>query len=75
VLGPVLRDGFALSAAGDPQPFTGVVAAVPGVLAPAASPAERGHVLGAFGRLPPHPEVAPAMTRLADASGTFLASP
>jgi 2-haloacid dehalogenase len=63
----VLRDGFALSAAGDAVPFADVAEATLATLAPAAPAADRAEVLDTFTRLPAHPDVAPAISRLADA--------
>lgn len=61
-----LRDGFALSAAGDYRPFAEV--AVAAMEAVAGLTAEQGRaVLGAFRLLDPHPDVEPALAALADA--------
>lgn len=62
-----LRDGFALAAAGDHQPFPAVAASALRVLAPGDSDDERRAVLDAFTRLSAHPDAAPAMERLSAA--------
>lgn len=62
-----LRDGFALAAAGDHQPFPAVAASALRVLAPGGSDADRQAVLDAFTRLAAHPDAAPAMERLSGA--------
>jgi 2-haloacid dehalogenase len=59
-----LRDGFALAAAGDHQPFPAVASSALRVLAPGRSDAARRAVLEAFTRLPAHADAAPAMERL-----------
>lgn len=82
-----LRDGFALAAAGDYQPFPAVASSALRALAPGSDDAVRQAVLEAFQRLPAHPDAAPAMERLvaagvrvvtltnggADATGRLLA--
>lgn len=63
----LLRDGFALAAAGGHQPFREVAASALRGLAPGSEEAERQAVLDVFGHLPAHPDAAPAIERLVDA--------
>lgn len=63
----LLRDGFALAAAGGHQPFQKVAASALRGLAPGSDDAERQAVLDAFGHLPAHPDAAPAIERLVSA--------
>ncbi|MFP3899745.1 MAG: HAD-IA family hydrolase [Acidimicrobiia bacterium] len=63
----LLRDGFALAAAGDHRPFRSVAASALDGLAPGSGDAEREAVLDAFSRLPPQPDAAPAVERLVSA--------
>ena len=63
----LLRDGFALSAAGGHQPFREVAASALRALAPGSEDAEQQAVLDAFGHLPALPDAAPAFERLVDA--------
>ena len=63
----LLRDGFALAAAGGHQPFREVAASALRGLAPGGEDAERQAVLDAFGHLPAHLDAAPAIERLVDA--------
>lgn len=60
----LLRDGFALAAAGGHQPFRAVAAGALRELAPASDDAERRAVLDAFADLPARPDAAPAIERL-----------
>ncbi|MGE0141554.1 MAG: haloacid dehalogenase type II [Ilumatobacteraceae bacterium] len=69
----LLRDAFALAASGEYRPFAEVAQASLAVVAPALSPHERRDVLGAFGRLPVHPDAVEAFERLrAEQVGTVL---
>ncbi len=63
----LLRDAFALGTTGDVRPFREVADAALGSLHPTLAPDQRGAVLDAFGTLDPHPDVAPALSRVADA--------
>ncbi len=63
-----LRNGFALTAAGQYRSFPEVARQALVSLAPdRISPAEADELLGAFGALEPHPEVRAALTALRDA--------
>ncbi len=63
-----LRDGFALSAAGDFRPFPEVAAAALRSVSHRSLDDETvQHVLGGFRELEPHPDVEPALRRLRDA--------
>lgn len=69
-----LRDGMALSAAGDYVPFRDVaVAALHTLTSDRLSDEEAGQVLAGFESLPPHPDVLPALKRLA-AAGVRMAT-
>ncbi|ORB95403.1 haloacid dehalogenase, type II [Mycobacterium persicum] len=69
----LLRDGIALSLAGDYQPFPVVAAAALRTLARDELDEDAvGHVMAGFGALPPPPDAEPAMRTLAD-SGISLA--
>lgn len=61
-----LRDGFALCAAGDYRPFAEVATAAMAATA-GLEPEQAADVLAAFRDLDPHPDVEPALRRLADA--------
>ncbi|NIZ91993.1 haloacid dehalogenase type II [Kineococcus rubinsiae] len=68
----VLRDGFALLAAGTPAPFADVARAAAltvlhGVVDDAALPGAADRLVAALGELPPHPDVAPGLRALAGA--------
>lgn len=63
----ILRDGFALAAAGDQQPFQDIARAALGALAPSASGQQSERVLASFGQLPPHRDAEPALAELAAA--------
>lgn len=63
----LLRDGFALAAAGGHQPFREVAASALRGLAPGGDDVDRQAVLDAFGHLPAHLDAAPAIERLVDA--------
>lgn len=63
----VLRDGFALCAAGDYRPFAELGAAQLRELDRRLSAADAEHVLAGFAELDPHPDVEPALRRLAEA--------
>ena len=68
----LLRDGFALLAAGAPAPFADVARAAAltllhGVVADEELPGAAEALVGAVGGLPPHPDVAPGLRALADA--------
>jgi len=74
----VLRDGFALLAAGTPVPLADVARAAAltvlhGVVDEAALPAAADRLVAALGELPPHPDVAPGLRALA-AAGLRLAT-
>lgn len=63
-----LRDGMALSAAGDYAPFREVAAAaLSTVTGGRLSDADVAHVLDGFASLPAHPDAEPAARRLAEA--------
>lgn len=74
----LLRDGFALTAAGTNPPFADVGTAVlAGLLAAAGHPAERAEadaaaVTAGLADLPLHPDVEPGIERLADAGITMV---
>lgn len=61
----LLRDGFALAAADDHAPFGALAQSTLDSLAPAATTADHDRLVDAFGRLPAHPDAAPALRRLA----------
>jgi 2-haloacid dehalogenase len=61
----LLRDGFARSLAGSALPFREVAVGALEVTAPSLAPDERDAVLAAFGNLAAHPDVEPALQRLA----------
>lgn len=63
----LLRDAFALGATGVARPFRAVAAAALGSAHPVLSPDQVDEVLDAFAILDPHPDVAPALTRVAEA--------
>lgn len=63
----LLRDGFALAAAGSYKPFSEIVTAVLAALAPDASRDERSQVQRAFEQLPPYPDAEGALAKLSDA--------
>lgn len=63
----VLRDGFALAAAGDHRGFAEVASSVLDQLAAGSDEPRRHAVLSAFSELPPHPDAAPALEALTDA--------
>jgi 2-haloacid dehalogenase len=65
----LLRDGFALTAAGDFRRFPDVARAALVALAPHTTTDERQHVLDVFTDLPAHSDVTPALQRLT-AAGT-----
>lgn len=74
----VLRDGFALTAGGAPQPFADVAAAAARTLlsphvGPDALEGAAQALVGAVGELPLHPDVATGLAALA-ASGTRVAA-
>ena len=62
----LLRDGFALAAAGGCRPFPDVARSVLAALAPDRGDDAIGDVLGAFGRLPAYPDAEPALRALVD---------
>jgi 2-haloacid dehalogenase len=64
--GRLLRDGFALAAAGGFHPFRDVAGSALVGVAPQASEAQRDAVMAAFGRLPAHPDAEAAMGRLSE---------
>ena len=84
----LLRDGFALAAAGSYRPFGEIAASALADLAPAATEDQRARVRDAFRELPPHPDAEPALAKLtaagvkvctltnggADATSTLLAN-
>ncbi len=64
----LLRDGMALTLAGDYEPFPRVAAGALRTLAGGALDDDAvGHVLAGFGELPAHPDAEPAMRTLAEA--------
>lgn len=64
----LLRDGMALTLAGDYESFPRVASAALRTLARGnLSEEDVAHVLAGFGELPAHPDVAPAMRTLAEA--------
>lgn len=63
----LLRDGFALAAMGQHQPFGVLAAETLRALAPGLDDAAVGTVLGAFRELDPHPDVEPALRTLREA--------
>ncbi len=63
----LLRDAFALGATGDARPFRAVADAALGSAHPTLAPDQRAEALDAFASLDPHPDVAPALFRVADA--------
>jgi 2-haloacid dehalogenase len=63
----LLRDGFALAAAGSYRPFRDVATAAAAVALPGASTETIDEVLDAFALLPAHPDAEPALARLAGA--------
>ncbi|MEX2659506.1 MAG: haloacid dehalogenase type II [Acidimicrobiales bacterium] len=69
----LLRDGFALAAAGTYEPFRSVASSAIGTLAPHGSSQQHDAVLAAFEQLPAHPDVDPALTLLAEAGVTVCA--
>lgn len=63
----LLRNGMALTLAGDYEPFpTVAAAALRGLTDRSVTSDEVGHVLSGFSELPAHPDVEPAMRVLAD---------
>lgn len=74
----VLRDGFALTAAGAPAPFAAVAAAaarsmLEAHLAPSALDEAVERLVAALGTLPLHPDVAPGLAALAGAGTRLVA--
>ncbi len=69
----LLRDGFALAAAGTYEPFRRVAGSAVTALAPQASPEQHDAVLAAFEQLPAHPDVEPALSLLSEAGITVCA--
>ncbi len=69
----LLRDAFALSAAGDPHPFVEVARATLTTVAPALADEARVEVMSSFRALDPQPDLAPALDRLAAAEVPALA--
>jgi 2-haloacid dehalogenase len=63
----LLRDGFALAASGTYRPFADVADSALAQVAPHLGDEARHEVLGAFRRLEPYVDVAPALERLAAA--------
>lgn len=63
----LLRDGFAVAAAGDQRPFRELAAGAAAFVLPHASSGERESVLDAFGQLPAHADAEPALARLTSA--------
>jgi 2-haloacid dehalogenase len=63
----LLRDAFALAASGDFRPFGEVARSALEALAADAHGSDHDHVIEAFGELPAHPDVAPALDRLVEA--------
>jgi len=66
----LLRDGFALAAAGTYEPFRRVASSAVSALAPHASSEQHDAVLAAFEQLPAHPDVEPALSLLSEAGIT-----
>lgn len=69
----LLRDGFALAAAGTYEPFRLVAGSAVTALAPHASAEQHDAVLAAFEQLPAHPDVEPALSLLGEAGVTVCA--
>lgn len=69
----LLRDAFALAASGDFRPFGDVARSALGTLAADATRPDHDRVIEAFGRLPAHPDAAPALRRLSEAGVTVVA--
>jgi 2-haloacid dehalogenase len=67
----LLRDGFALTAAGDFRPFGDVARAALTAQAPTTADEVINDVVAAFGRLPAHSDVRPALEGLASAGVTI----
>lgn len=68
----LLRDGFALTAAGDHRPFKEVARAALSALAPKATDDARAAVLDAFTRLPARPDAEPALRTLTEQGITVV---
>lgn len=66
----LLRDGFALAAAGDYRAFAEIAASTLAALTTGATDDQRERVQRAFGALPPHPDAEPAFVKLAAAGVT-----
>lgn len=69
----LLRDGFALAAAGDYRPFRHLADGAVEFALPASSDEARERVLAAFEELPAHPDAEPALARLVDAGVRVVA--
>ena len=63
----LLRDAFALTAAGGYRPFAEVADGALGLVVPSATPGERQEVLGHFDELDAHPDARPALELVAAA--------
>jgi len=63
----LLRDGFALAAAGSYRAFSEVASSALASLAPNGSIEQRAAVQQAFRQLPPHPDAEPALAKLGGA--------
>lgn len=69
----LLRDGMALSLAGDYEPFPAVASAALRTLARGRlDDNDVAHVLAGFGELPAHPDVQPAMRTFAEAGVSMV---
>jgi 2-haloacid dehalogenase len=68
-----LRDGFALAAAGSFRPFPDLARATLTSLSTSAGETDIDDVLQAFGELPDHPDVRPALELLAQSGVTAVA--
>jgi len=67
----LLRDGFALAAAGSYRPFSEIATSALDAIAPTATDEQRAAVQEAFRQLPPHPDAEPALAKL-NAAGIKL---
>ena len=68
----LLRDGFALAAAGDYRPFRDVARSALTAVAPQASDTQHDSVIAAFGQLPAHPDAQPALAKLSENGATVV---
>jgi 2-haloacid dehalogenase len=68
----LLRDGFALAAAGDHRPFREVARSALAAVSPEATATQHDTVLAAFGELPAHPDAQPALAKLRERGVTVV---